>query len=75
MSKDEVETIVAGDEPFLGTLDIALLVVLISGVAWYFLRSRKKEEEPIRSYSIQYVQKVFKNTLCIVLIDILDQQR
>ncbi|XP_068151793.1 LOW QUALITY PROTEIN: NADPH--cytochrome P450 reductase [Drosophila tropicalis] len=42
-----------GDEPFLGLLDIALLAVLIGGAAFYFLRSRKKEEEPIRSYSIQ----------------------
>ncbi|XP_030377483.1 NADPH--cytochrome P450 reductase [Scaptodrosophila lebanonensis] len=42
-----------GDEPFLGLLDVALLAVLIAGAAWYFLRSRKKEEEPIRSYSIQ----------------------
>ena len=40
-------------EPFLGTLDIVILVVLIAGAAWYFLRSRKKVEEPIRSYSIQ----------------------
>ncbi|EDW76266.1 uncharacterized protein Dwil_GK14755 [Drosophila willistoni] len=43
----------AGDEPFLGLLDIALLAVLIGGAAFYFLRSRKKEEEPVRSYSIQ----------------------
>ncbi|XP_043662259.1 NADPH--cytochrome P450 reductase [Drosophila teissieri] len=43
----------AGDEPFLGLLDVALLAVLIGGAAFYFLRSRKKEEEPTRSYSIQ----------------------
>lgn len=42
-----------GDEPFLGLLDVALLAVLIGGAAFYFLRSRKKEEEPVRSYSIQ----------------------
>ncbi|XP_017048388.1 NADPH--cytochrome P450 reductase [Drosophila ficusphila] len=42
-----------GDEPFLGLLDVALLAVLIGGAAFYFLRSRKKEEEPARSYSIQ----------------------
>jgi len=42
-----------GDEPFLGLLDVALLAVLIGGAAFYFLRSRKKEEEPTRSYSIQ----------------------
>lgn len=53
MASEKVEEIVTGDEPFLGTLDIALLVVLIAGAAWYFMRSRKKEEEPIRSYSIQ----------------------
>lgn len=43
----------SGDEPFLGLLDVALLAVLIGGAAFYFLRSRKKEEEPVRSYSIQ----------------------
>lgn len=53
MASEKVEEIVTGEEPFLGTLDIALLVVLIAGAAWYFMRSRKKEEEPIRSYSIQ----------------------
>ncbi|XP_004523898.1 NADPH--cytochrome P450 reductase isoform X1 [Ceratitis capitata] len=53
MSAEKVENIPAGDEPFLGTLDIALLVALIAGATWYFMRSRKKEEEPIRSYSIQ----------------------
>nr|CAA63639.1 NADPH--ferrihemoprotein reductase [Drosophila melanogaster] len=42
-----------GDEPFLGLLDVALLAVLIGGVTFYFLRTRKKEEEPTRSYSIQ----------------------
>lgn len=54
MASEKVqEEVVTGEEPFLGTLDIALLVVLIVGAAWYFMRSRKKEEEPIRSYSIQ----------------------
>ncbi|EDW37456.1 GL25521 [Drosophila persimilis] len=47
------EAVAAGDEPFLGLLDVALLAVLIGGAAFYFLRSRKKEEEPTRSYSIQ----------------------
>nr|XP_016926962.2 NADPH--cytochrome P450 reductase [Drosophila suzukii] len=42
-----------GDEPFLGLLDVALLAVFIGAAAFYFLRSRKKEEEPSRSYSIQ----------------------
>jgi len=45
--------VASGDEPFLGLLDVALLAVLIGGAAFYFLRSRKKEEEPVRSYSIQ----------------------
>lgn len=53
MSAENLEDVVNGDEPFLGTLDIALLLVLIIGATWYFLRSRKKEEAPIRSYSIQ----------------------
>ncbi|XP_022234795.1 NADPH--cytochrome P450 reductase [Drosophila obscura] len=47
------DAVAAGDEPFLGLLDVALLAVLIGGAAFYFLRSRKKEEEPTRSYSIQ----------------------
>ncbi|XP_036317939.1 NADPH--cytochrome P450 reductase isoform X1 [Rhagoletis pomonella] len=53
MSAEKVEEIPVGDEPFLGTLDIVLLFALIAGATWYFMRSRKKEEEPIRSYSIQ----------------------
>ncbi|XP_067639109.1 NADPH--cytochrome P450 reductase isoform X2 [Eurosta solidaginis] len=53
MSTDKIEEIPSGDEPFLGILDIALLLVLIAGATWYFMRNRKKEEEPIRSYSIQ----------------------
>lgn len=52
MSAEHVEEVVS-EEPFLGTLDIALLVVLLVGATWYFMRSRKKEEAPIRSYSIQ----------------------
>uniref|UniRef100_A0A1I8NTU6 Flavodoxin-like domain-containing protein n=2 Tax=Stomoxys calcitrans TaxID=35570 RepID=A0A1I8NTU6_STOCA len=53
MTDKIAEEIVSGDEPFLGTLDIALLLVLIAGATWYFMRNRKKEEAPIRSYSIQ----------------------
>uniref|UniRef100_A0A0A1XSJ7 NADPH--cytochrome P450 reductase n=2 Tax=Zeugodacus cucurbitae TaxID=28588 RepID=A0A0A1XSJ7_ZEUCU len=53
MSAEKIEEIPVGDEPFLGTLDIAILVALIAGATWYFMSSRKKEEEPIRSYSIQ----------------------
>ncbi|KAH8335811.1 hypothetical protein KR074_007206 [Drosophila pseudoananassae] len=51
--EEAAEAVAAGNEPFLGLLDIALLAVLIGGAAFYFLRSRKKEEEPARSYSIQ----------------------
>ncbi|EDV31513.1 uncharacterized protein Dana_GF14516 [Drosophila ananassae] len=51
--EEAAEAVAGGNEPFLGLLDIALLAVLIGGAAFYFLRSRKKEEEPVRSYSIQ----------------------
>ncbi|KAH8240761.1 hypothetical protein KR026_004955 [Drosophila bipectinata] len=51
--EEAAEAVAGGNEPFLGLLDIALLAVLIGGAAFYFLRSRKKEEEPARSYSIQ----------------------
>lgn len=44
---------IGADEPFLGLLDVALLTLLVGGAAFYFLRSRKREEEPARSYSIQ----------------------
>lgn len=46
-------SIVGGDEPFLGTLDIILLAVLMAGGAWYFMKNKKKEPEPIHTYSIQ----------------------
>lgn len=51
--EEAAEAVAGENEPFLGLLDIALLAVLIGGAAFYFLRSRKKEEEPVRSYSIQ----------------------
>lgn len=42
------------DEPFLGTLDIILLIALAAGGLYYlFNRTTKKEEKPERSYSIQ----------------------
>lgn len=42
------------DEPFLGTVDLILLVVLlIGGVYWLFKRTRKEEKPVTRSYSIQ----------------------
>lgn len=45
---------IASNEPFLGTLDIILLTVLLGGAVWWYLKKRTKEEvAPIRSYSIQ----------------------
>lgn len=42
------------EEPFLGTLDIVLLIALAAGGLYYlFTRQTKKEEKPERSYSIQ----------------------
>lgn len=42
------------DEPFLGTIDIILLVALmIGGVYWLFKRNRKEEKPVTRSYAIQ----------------------
>lgn len=42
------------DEPFLGTVDIILLVaLLIGGVYWLFKRNRKEEKPATRSYAIQ----------------------
>jgi len=47
----------APDEPFLGTIDLILLVVLlIGGVYWLLKRNRKEEKPPTRSYSIQPTQ-------------------
>lgn len=44
----------AADEPFLGTLDILLLVGLLIGAGYYLLSRRKREEtSTVRSYSIQ----------------------
>uniref|UniRef100_A0A1A9WZ84 NADPH--cytochrome P450 reductase n=1 Tax=Glossina brevipalpis TaxID=37001 RepID=A0A1A9WZ84_9MUSC len=53
MSDGKIENVVSGEEPFLGTLDIALLVILIAGGTWYFTRNRTKPEESSRTYSIQ----------------------
>lgn len=42
------------NEPFLGTVDIILLVALvIGGVYWLFKRNRKEEKPATRSYAIQ----------------------
>uniref|UniRef100_A0A1A9UHQ5 NADPH--cytochrome P450 reductase n=1 Tax=Glossina austeni TaxID=7395 RepID=A0A1A9UHQ5_GLOAU len=53
MTDEKIENVVTGEEPFLGTLDIALLVILIAGGTWYFTRNRTKPEELGRTYSIQ----------------------
>lgn len=42
------------DEPFLGTVDIILLVALLIGGIYWLLKRNKKEEKPAtRSYAIQ----------------------
>lgn len=45
----------ASEEPFLGPLDIILLMVLVAGAAWYLLKNRKKDSQTsqFKSYSIQ----------------------
>uniref|UniRef100_A0A1B0G1R7 NADPH--hemoprotein reductase n=1 Tax=Glossina morsitans morsitans TaxID=37546 RepID=A0A1B0G1R7_GLOMM len=53
MTDEKIENVVSGEEPFLGALDIALLVILIAGGTWYFTRNRTKPEEQGRTYSIQ----------------------
>lgn len=51
----QVDTAVPpADEPFLGTLDIILLIALAAGGLYYlFTRQTKKAEPEKRSYSIQ----------------------
>lgn len=44
----------AQDEPFLGTIDIVLLIALaIGAVYWLFKRTTKEDKPPPRTYSIQ----------------------
>lgn len=44
----------APDEPFLGTVDIVLLVALIiGGIYWLFKRNAQEEKPVTRSYAIQ----------------------
>lgn len=44
----------AQDEPFLGTIDIILLIALAIGAIYYlFKRSRQEEKPAPRTYSIQ----------------------
>jgi len=42
-----------GDEPFLGPVDIVLLLALLAGAAWWLLKNKKKVEPAQKSYSIQ----------------------
>jgi NADPH-ferrihemoprotein reductase len=50
----EAEVPTTTDEPFLGPVDIVLLIVLICGAAWYLIKNRKKDESStMKSYSIQ----------------------
>ncbi|KAG4065484.1 hypothetical protein HA402_009045 [Bradysia odoriphaga] len=52
--EEEVPAVPAAEEPFLGTLDIILLVVLLAGAVWYLWKKRnQKEVQPERTYSIQ----------------------
>lgn len=42
------------DEPILGTIDLILLVALLTGAMWWLFKRNRKEEKPVtRSYSIQ----------------------
>ena len=49
------EEAAAQDDPYLGTVDIILLVALaIGALYWLFFKRNKKEEKPAtRSYAIQ----------------------
>lgn len=54
-TEPEVPPVVAAtEEPFLGPLDIVLLLVLVAGAAWYLLKNKKKEAQTsqFKSYSI-----------------------
>lgn len=54
-TEPEVPPVAAAEEPFLGPLDIVLLLVLVAGAAWYLLKNKKKEAQTsqFKSYSIQ----------------------
>lgn len=48
------EEAAAQDEPFLGTVDIVLLIALaIGAIYWLFKRNRREERPATRSYAIQ----------------------
>lgn len=50
----EMASTTGQDEPFLGTVDIILLVALLIGGIYWLLKRNKKEEKPAtRSYAIQ----------------------
>ncbi|XP_055598762.1 NADPH--cytochrome P450 reductase [Uranotaenia lowii] len=54
-TEPEVPTAEVAEEPFLGPLDIILLIALVAGAAWYLLKNKKKEAQTsqFKSYSIQ----------------------
>lgn len=53
LETENVEAI-AADEPFLGPLDIVLLIGLLIGGIYWLLSNRKKEQaSQVKSYSIQ----------------------
>lgn len=55
MSESTAQEIpVASDEPFMGPIDIVLILALLGGAAYWLFRNRKKEEpSSVKSYSIQ----------------------
>lgn len=54
MEQEKIEEITANaDEPFLGPLDIVILITLLTGAVYWLYRNKKKEEPVTRSYSIQ----------------------
>ncbi|XP_055525974.1 NADPH--cytochrome P450 reductase isoform X1 [Wyeomyia smithii] len=54
-TEPEVPPAPVSEEPFLGPLDIVLLLILVAGAAWYLLKNRKKDTQTsqFKSYSIQ----------------------
>lgn len=51
---DTQELPAAQDEPWLGTVDIILLIsLLVGGIYWVFFRNKKEEKPVTRSYAIQ----------------------
>lgn len=54
MTETQDIPISAQDEPFLGTIDIILLIALLVGGVYWLIKRNKKEEKPAtRSYAIQ----------------------